>query len=138
MLTLLLAHFLRQRLIVRPALSFADYIHAEAADLRPKPPALPGWWQPLAGAAADAFEAQRSALARIQDSEALKSAIINSVLDALITIDETTHRIELEVPADEVSRRLEAWKAPAPRATKGVLAKYARLVSSASQGAVTG
>jgi dihydroxy-acid dehydratase len=56
----------------------------------------------------------------------------------MITIDETTHRIEIEVPADEVSRRLKAWKAPAPRATRGVLAKYARLVSSASQGAVTG
>ena len=56
----------------------------------------------------------------------------------MITIDETTHRIELEVPADEVARRLKSWKAPAPRATRGVLAKYARLVSSASQGAVTG
>ena len=38
-LTLLLAHLLRQRLIVRPALSFANYIHAEAGNLRPKPPA---------------------------------------------------------------------------------------------------
>ena len=56
----------------------------------------------------------------------------------MITIDETTHRIELEVPAEEMTRRLNAWKAPAPRATRGVLAKYARLVSSASQGAVTG
>jgi dihydroxy-acid dehydratase len=56
----------------------------------------------------------------------------------MITIDETTHRIELEVPADEIARRLKAWKAPALRATRGVLAKYARLVSSASQGAVTG
>jgi dihydroxy-acid dehydratase len=56
----------------------------------------------------------------------------------MITIDETTHRIELEVAADEIARRLRGWKAPAPRATRGVLAKYARLVSSASQGAVTG
>ena len=101
-LTLLLAHFLRQRLIVRPALSFADYIHAEAADLRPKPPALPGWWQPLAGAAADAFEAQRSALARIQDSEALKSAIINSVLDALIAIDESGKIVEFNPSAEQM------------------------------------
>jgi hypothetical protein len=37
-LTLLLAHLLRQRLIVRPALSLAEYIRAEAADLKPKPP----------------------------------------------------------------------------------------------------
>jgi len=56
----------------------------------------------------------------------------------MIRIDETTHRIEIEVAADEVARRLKAWKAPEPRATRGVLAKYARLVSSASQGAVTG
>ena len=56
----------------------------------------------------------------------------------VITIDETTRRIELDVPADEVARRLKSWKAPAPKATRGVLAKYARLVSSASQGAVTG
>jgi dihydroxy-acid dehydratase len=55
-----------------------------------------------------------------------------------ITIDETTRRIEIEVPAAEIAARLSAWKAPAPKATRGVLAKYARLVSSAAQGAVTG
>ena len=55
----------------------------------------------------------------------------------VITIDEITRRIELEVPAEELARRLQSWKAPAPKATRGVLAKYARLVSSASQGAVT-
>jgi PAS domain S-box-containing protein len=101
-LTLLLAHLLRQRLIVRPALSFANYIHAEAGNLRPKPPALPGWWQPLAGAAADAFQAQRSALERIQDSEALKSAIINSALDALITIDESGKMVEFSPSAEQM------------------------------------
>jgi dihydroxy-acid dehydratase len=55
-----------------------------------------------------------------------------------IVIDETTHRIELDVPAAEIAARLSRWKAPAPKATRGVLAKYARLVSSASEGAVTG
>ena len=73
----LFAHLLRQRLIVRPALAFADYIRAEAADLRPEAPSLPAWWRALAGAAAEAFQAQRSSFARIQDSEALKSAIID-------------------------------------------------------------
>src|SRR5690606_34021714 len=58
-LTLLLAHFLRQRLIVRPALAFADYIRAEAADLRPKPPRLPAWWRALRGAAAEALQGPR-------------------------------------------------------------------------------
>jgi PAS domain S-box-containing protein len=101
-LTLLLAHFIRQRLIARPALAFADYIRAEAADQRPKPPSLPSWWQPLAGAAADAFQAQRSALERIQDSEALKSAIISAALDALITIDEEGRVVEFNPSAEQI------------------------------------
>jgi PAS domain S-box-containing protein len=101
-LTLLLAHLLRQRLIVRPALAFADYIHAEAANQRPQAPSLPAWWQPLAGAAADAFQAQRSALERIQDSEALKSGIINSALDALIAIDEEGMIVEFNPSAEQM------------------------------------
>jgi len=38
---------------------------------------------------------------------------------------------------DELSRRRKAWVAPAPKATTGVLAKYVRLVRSASEGCVT-
>jgi PAS domain S-box-containing protein len=101
-LTLLFAHLLRQRLIVRPALAFADYIRDEAADLRPEAPRLPAWWQALAGAAADAFRAQRSSFARIQDSEALKSAIIDSALDALITIDERGTVLEFNPSAEQM------------------------------------
>jgi dihydroxy-acid dehydratase len=41
------------------------------------------------------------------------------------------------VPADELARRKAAWRAPAPRYKTGVLAKYARLVSSAALGATT-
>jgi dihydroxy-acid dehydratase len=55
-----------------------------------------------------------------------------------ITIDETTRRIDLEITPAELASRLASWTAPAPRATRGVLAKYARLVSSAALGAVTG
>ncbi len=54
-----------------------------------------------------------------------------------ITIDVDERRVDLEVPADELAARLDAWSAPAPRYTRGVMAKYARLVSSASEGAVT-
>jgi dihydroxy-acid dehydratase len=54
-----------------------------------------------------------------------------------ITIDVDERRVDLEVPADELAARLDAWSAPAPRYTRGVMAKYARLVSSASDGAVT-
>jgi dihydroxy-acid dehydratase len=54
-----------------------------------------------------------------------------------ITIDAERTLLELGVPEDEIEKRRKAWKAPAPRYTRGVLAKYARLVSSASVGAVT-
>jgi dihydroxy-acid dehydratase len=54
-----------------------------------------------------------------------------------ITIDAKRRLIEVEVPATELRRRRRAWKPRVPYATKGVLAKYARVVSSASLGAVT-
>jgi dihydroxy-acid dehydratase len=54
-----------------------------------------------------------------------------------ITIDATRLLIQLNVADDEIAKRRAAWKQPAPRYTRGVLAKYAKLVSSASRGAVT-
>ena len=54
-----------------------------------------------------------------------------------ITIDAHQLLVQLNVAEDELARRRAAWKAPAPRYTRGVLAKYARLVSTASKGAVT-
>jgi len=54
-----------------------------------------------------------------------------------ITIDSVRHQLTLEVSQAEISRRKKAWKQPAPRYTRGVLAKYARCVTSASLGAVT-
>ena len=54
-----------------------------------------------------------------------------------ITIDAETNELKLDVNEHEIARRLESWKQPAPRYTRGVLAKYAKLVNSASQGAVT-
>jgi dihydroxy-acid dehydratase len=55
-----------------------------------------------------------------------------------IVIDVASRTLNVEVAADIVKERLAAWKGPAPRYTTGVLAKYAKLVSSASTGAVTG
>ena len=55
-----------------------------------------------------------------------------------ITIDADQRCLELEVDEAELERRRAAWKAPEPRYKTGVLAKYARLVASASLGAVTG
>jgi len=54
-----------------------------------------------------------------------------------ITIDAVARRIDLNVPDAELAERQKQWQAPAPRATRGLLAKYARLVGSASTGAVT-
>jgi dihydroxy-acid dehydratase len=55
-----------------------------------------------------------------------------------VAIDAANRRIDLVVDDDELARRRAAWTAPAPRYTRGALAKYARLVGSADHGAVTG
>ncbi len=55
-----------------------------------------------------------------------------------IVIDIHRRRLDVELSAAELKKRLKAVKPPKPRYTSGALAKYARLVSSASDGAVTG
>ena len=55
----------------------------------------------------------------------------------LITIDADARLLHLDVSATELARRRAAWQPPTPRYTKGVLAKYAKLVSSSCLGAVT-
>ena len=54
-----------------------------------------------------------------------------------VQLDGHKRLLQLNVPEDEIARRRVAWKPPAPRYTRGVLAKYAAQVSSASVGAVT-
>jgi dihydroxy-acid dehydratase len=54
-----------------------------------------------------------------------------------VIFDIKTRRLDVDLPANEITARLKAWSAPAPRYKTGVMAKYARLVSSASEGAVT-
>jgi dihydroxy-acid dehydratase len=54
-----------------------------------------------------------------------------------ITIDVTNRRIDLDVSDEEIAARVEAYEVPASSHRTGVMAKYAKLVSSASQGAVT-
>jgi dihydroxy-acid dehydratase len=54
-----------------------------------------------------------------------------------ITIDAHQLLIQLNVPDDELERRRKAWAPPPPKYTRGVLAKFAKLASSASRGAVT-
>jgi dihydroxy-acid dehydratase len=54
-----------------------------------------------------------------------------------ITIDAEARLLQLNVEETEIERRRKNWRPPAPRYTRGVLAKYAKLVSSATFGAVT-
>ena len=51
-----------------------------------------------------------------------------------ITIDAEKRTIDLELPKSEIASRLKKWRAPKPRYTRGVLAKYASHVSCASEG----
>jgi dihydroxy-acid dehydratase len=55
----------------------------------------------------------------------------------IIHIDIKRRTIDVEVPAEKLKERLKGWKAPAPKYTTGVFAKYVKLVSSSAQGAVT-
>jgi dihydroxy-acid dehydratase len=70
--------------------------------------------------------------------EALVGGPIAAVADGdMITIDVPNRRMDVELPDDEIARRVADYRSPAPPYENGVLAKYARLVSSASEGAVT-
>ncbi len=54
-----------------------------------------------------------------------------------ISIDAESNTVTLDLSEEDIARRLEAWRQPEPRYTRGVLAKYAATVTSASEGAVT-
>ena len=54
-----------------------------------------------------------------------------------IVFDIAARRLDVHISEEEMNARLRQWKPPTPRYTSGVMAKYAKLVSSASQGAVT-
>jgi dihydroxy-acid dehydratase len=54
-----------------------------------------------------------------------------------VEIDVESRKLQVEIPAAELAKRKHGWKAPAPRYARGVMAKYANTVSSASEGAVT-
>ena len=70
--------------------------------------------------------------------EAANGGPIGAVRDGdTITIDVAARRIDVDLPDDEIARRVSAYAAPANGTEPGVLTKYAKLVSSASEGAVT-
>ena len=71
--------------------------------------------------------------------EAFRGGPLAAVRDGdSIVIDVAKRRLDVEISDAELAERLKTWQAPVPRYATGVLAKYAKLVSSASMGAVTG
>ena len=56
----------------------------------------------------------------------------------IVVVDVANRRLDAELTEAQIKERLAAWTAPAPRYQTGVMAKYARMVSSAAMGAVTG
>ena len=70
--------------------------------------------------------------------EAHEGGLIGLVQDNdIIEIDAVNNKLVLKVNEEEIARRKAAWKQPAPKATKGILYKYARNVKTASEGCVT-
>ena len=57
--------------------------------------------------------------------------------DDIVVFDINARKLDVELPAEEIAKRLQSWKKPEPRYKSGVFAKYAALVSSAAEGAVT-
>jgi dihydroxy-acid dehydratase len=71
--------------------------------------------------------------------EAARGGPLAAVRDGdRITIDTQNRQINVNLSDAELKERLAAWSPPTPKYTTGTLAKYAKLVSSASIGAVTG
>ena len=70
--------------------------------------------------------------------EAINGGLIAIVEDGdPISIDSGSRAVNLDLDEAEIAERMAKWRKPAPRYTRGVLAKYAATVSSASEGAVT-
>jgi dihydroxy-acid dehydratase len=71
--------------------------------------------------------------------EAIRGGPIAAVRDGdQITLDIDARRLDVDLSDEEIARRVEAYEPPEPHYKRGVMAKYAASVSSASQGAVTG
>jgi dihydroxy-acid dehydratase len=71
--------------------------------------------------------------------EANRGGPIAAVRDGdMITLDIDERRLDVDLTDDEIAKRVEAYQPPEPRYKRGVMAKYAATVSSASEGAVTG
>ena len=69
--------------------------------------------------------------------EAMQKGLIAIINDGdIISIDIHAKKIDLKVSDKEIKDRLEQWSPPEPKITRGYMARYAKVVSSASQGAI--
>ncbi|RLC01593.1 MAG: dihydroxy-acid dehydratase, partial [Deltaproteobacteria bacterium] len=69
--------------------------------------------------------------------EAMQGGPVAIVLEGdMIAIDIPAKKITLNVPEEEIRERLSKWSPPDPKITHGYMARYAKVVSSASDGAV--
>jgi len=83
--------------------------------------------------------ATRGLMAGHAAPEAFRGGPLAALKDGdVIAIDTDARRLDVELSDEEIKKRLAGWKPPAPRYASGVMGKYARLVSSAATGAVTG
>lgn len=73
----------------------------------------------------------------VSPEAALKGPIAAVKNGDRIRFDLPNRKLDVLISAAELKKRLKSWKEPKPRYTKGVMAKYARLVSTSSRGAVT-
>lgn len=92
----------------QPSLRLVDYLRQQAADGNAAEPRVPSDWVPWLQLTRDTFAAWREAAAREQQTEALKSAIVDHALAAVLTIDENGLIVEFNPAAERMSGRKRA------------------------------
>jgi two-component system NtrC family sensor kinase len=88
-----------------PSLRLVDYLHRKALDPGAREPVLPAGWAPWAQLTRDTFDAAREAQAGEQRAEALKSAIVDHALAAIISTDAQGRIVEFNPAAEAMSGR---------------------------------
>lgn len=93
------------RRYAQPSLRLVDYLHRKAFDPNAAEPALPAAWSPWAALTRDTFAAAREAKAREQQAQALKSAIVDNALAAIVSTDAHGRIVEFNPAAEAMFGR---------------------------------
>lgn len=93
------------RRYAQPSLRLVDYLHRKAFDPQASEPALPAAWSPWAALTRDTFAAAREAQAREQQAQALKSAIVDNALAAIVSTDAQGRIVEFNPAAETMFGR---------------------------------